>query len=228
MKRYAGWLLLTVCVIAMSYSCGDGDAAVVPEPPNRAPAAAGAIPPLETAATDTATVDVAGYFTDPDGDVLTYAASSSDRAVVTASVAASVVSLIAGTEKGVATVTVTARDPGGLTAAQSIAVTVVGKPGFLQVVLDYPEPNVGALVLFVEGPALDSLRAPPPLEAYDVALPSGVAVFVAGDIPQSGAILTFWTEDFTESDSYAASVTQGVGRDYDQLSVDGAVARVVP
>ena len=227
MKRSALWLLLTVCVIAMAYSCGDGQDAVVPERANRAPTTVGAIPALETAATDTATVDVAGYFTDPDGDALTYAVSSSNTALVTASVTASVVSVIAGVEKGTATVSVTARDPRGLTATQSIAVTVVGKSGFLQVVLDYAEPDVGAVVLIVEGPVLDSLKAQPDLEAYDIAVPGGVAVFLAGDLPQSGPILTFWTEDFTESGSYSASVAQAAGKDYDQRSVAGAATRVV-
>ena len=228
MKRSALWLLLTPGVIAVANSCGDGDDSVVPEPANRAPTAIGAVPPIETAATDTVTVDVAGYFADPDGDNLEYSATSSNTAVVTASVAASVVSLVAGIEKGTATVSVTARDPSGLTATQSVAVTVVGKPGFLQVVLDYPESDVGALVLVVHGPTLDSLKAQPNLEAYDVSVPGGIAVFIAGDIPESDPILTFWTEDFTESGNYAGSVPQAAGKDYDQRNVTGAAVRVVP
>lgn len=227
MKRFASGLILTTLVIAVAYSCGDGEDAVVPEPANRAPTPLGTIPGLEAAATDTAIVEVSGYFTDPDGHPLEYSASSSNTAVVGASVAANIVSLVAGIEKGGAAVTVTARDPGGLTATQSLQVTVVGKPGFLQVVLDYPERDVGALVLVVEGPALDSVAAGPDLDGYHVAVPGGLAAFIAGEIPQSGPILTFWSEDFTEARSYAASVKQAAGKDYEQRPVAGADALVV-
>lgn len=229
MKGSARWRLLTIGVVALANSCGDGEGTVIPEPEavNRAPTPQGSISPLEAAATDRVTVDVSGYFADPDGDALTYAVSSSDTAVVTASVAASVVSLVAGIVKGTAAVTVTARDPGGLTASQNIAVTVVGKPGFLRVVLDYPERDVGAVVLVVEGPSLDSLAAGPNLDAYHAVVPGGAMAFIAGAIPRSGPILTFWSEDFTELRSYTVSVTQAAGKGYEQRPVAEAAARVV-
>ena len=69
------------------------------------------------------TLDVAPYFTDPDGDALTYSAGSSRTSIVTAAVSGSTVSLTPAAA-GTATVTVTARDPGGESAPQSIAVTV--------------------------------------------------------------------------------------------------------
>ena len=70
-----------------------------------------------------ASVNVARYFTDPDGDALTYSASSSRTGVLTAAVSGSTVTLAPGAA-GTATVTVTARDPAGASATQSIAVTV--------------------------------------------------------------------------------------------------------
>ena len=72
-------------------------------------------------------VNVAQYFTDPDGDTLTYSATSSNAGVATSSVAGSTVKLTP-VGVGTATITVTARDPGGLTVTKSIAVTVAPEP----------------------------------------------------------------------------------------------------
>ena len=91
--------------------------------PNRAPEGVGTIPNQNLEPGRTMTFGVASYFRDPDGDGLTYAAASSAPAVV--SVAQSGTSLtMTGVASGSATITVTARDPGGLTAAQSFAATV--------------------------------------------------------------------------------------------------------
>ena len=68
-------------------------------------------------------MDVAPYFVDPNGDPLTYSAVSSNAAVVTTSVSGSTV-MLTPVSAGDATTTVTARDLGGLTATQSVAVTV--------------------------------------------------------------------------------------------------------
>ena len=72
---------------------------------------------------DEVTVDVSSFFSDPDGDELTYTAESSDAAVVAVSVSGSSLTATA-VAAGTATVTVTAADPGGLTATQSAEVTV--------------------------------------------------------------------------------------------------------
>ena len=98
-------------------------AGVAVQQPNRAPSAVGTIPALTLAPGDTATVDASGYFTDPDGDALTYTAMSSDSSVATASVSGSTVTITA-VAAGSATITVTARDPDGLTATQQAGVTV--------------------------------------------------------------------------------------------------------
>lgn len=91
--------------------------------PNRVPAAVGVIPSRELAVGDSAAVELSGYFGDPDGQGLAYAAAVSDTGVAGVSVAGSVLT-VAASAKGVATVTVTATDPGGLTAMQSFAVSV--------------------------------------------------------------------------------------------------------
>ncbi len=94
-----------------------------PPPANRAPTATGSIDAQTIPAGESVTVNVAGNFTDPDGNTLSFSAASSDDAVATASVSGSSVT-IEGVAAGSATVTVTASDPGGLSATQSIAVTV--------------------------------------------------------------------------------------------------------
>ena len=91
--------------------------------PNQAPVAVDAVPAQTIFVGDTASVDVAAYFEDPDEDALTYSVASSDAMAVAPSVAGSVVSLTAITQ-GMSTVTVTARDPDGLSAEQNIVVTV--------------------------------------------------------------------------------------------------------
>ncbi|MCZ0933709.1 MAG: Ig-like domain-containing protein [Gemmatimonadetes bacterium] len=96
---------------------------VTVETPNRAPAPSGSIPAQSLDPRQTARLDVARYFSDPDGDALRYAATTSNAGVVSASVSGSTVTLTA-VSPGTATVTVTATDPAGLSATQSVSVTV--------------------------------------------------------------------------------------------------------
>ena len=100
---------------------------------NRPPAAVGRLAPLTIGVEDgAASVEVAGALRDPDGDRLTYGASSSAPAVAWVSVAGSKVT-VTPVAVGTATVTVTATDAGGsnTTATQTFRVTV---PPFT----DYP------------------------------------------------------------------------------------------
>ena len=68
-------------------------------------------------------LDLTPYFHDPDGDPLTYAAVSANAAVATAGVAGDLLTLT-GVAAGAAAVTVTARDPHGGEASQTVIVTV--------------------------------------------------------------------------------------------------------
>ena len=85
--------------------------------PNRGPAVAEAIGPRTVFLGETAVVDLSGAFSDPDGDALTFEATSSDTTVVRVRVSESEVTLETAS-RGVATVTVTARDPAGGEAGQ--------------------------------------------------------------------------------------------------------------
>ena len=96
---------------------------VTVEPDNLAPEGVGTIPAETVTAGATGTVDVSSYFTDPDGDALTYRVANSNANVVRASVSGSSVT-ITGVGAGTGTITVTARDPRGLEATQELWVTV--------------------------------------------------------------------------------------------------------
>lgn len=102
---------------------GGGD---TPSGPNAAPEAARSLPRRTVPAGETsAPLDLAPYFTDPDGDPLRFAAVSSNTGVVIADLprGSSRLTLL-GVAAGEATVVVTARDPAGAEASQSMTVTV--------------------------------------------------------------------------------------------------------
>lgn len=120
---------MATLLVAWAAACGDGGGGggpLVPdrpETPNRAPEAVGSIPPVGLAAGEDVTFDVASYFSDPDGDALSYTAESADVSAVTASASRSIVTIVA-VAAGRANVTVAARDPAGLSASQAVEVTV--------------------------------------------------------------------------------------------------------
>ncbi len=98
--------MTAVLVALWTAACGDGATEPAPSP-NRAPVPSGTIPALTVAAGSTATVNVASYFSDPEGDALVYAATSSNPQTATVAVSGSVVTVTA-TARGETTVTVTA------------------------------------------------------------------------------------------------------------------------
>ena len=105
---------------------------------NRPPARVGTLAPLTLGVADAAvTVDVSGAFRDPDGDPLTYRASSSAPGVASVTVSGSRVT-VAPVAEGTATVTVTATDASGSnsTATQTFAVTVTATPSGDRAVLE--------------------------------------------------------------------------------------------
>ena len=83
--------LLALFVVALVSACGEGAIEPVPEPPNRPPAVAAAIPAQTIAAGETATVNVASSFSDPDGDALVFMAVTSNAAVATVAVSGTVI-----------------------------------------------------------------------------------------------------------------------------------------
>lgn len=120
------WLLLAL--VAGVASCG-GDGATPPAapppppPPPVAPVQVGTIPNQAIATGQSATLEVSAYFHDPDGGALTYTAASSAAGVVSVSLSGSTLTMV-GVADGTGTVTVMARDPDGLTAAQGFQVAV--------------------------------------------------------------------------------------------------------
>ena len=96
---------------------------------NRAPTKVGTIPTLNTAQTWNEQFDVSSYFSDPDGNTLTYAASSSDDTIADAGISSTDSSAVYvfGNGVGTATITVTATDPGGLTGTQTFSVEVAAE-----------------------------------------------------------------------------------------------------
>ena len=112
---------------------------------NRPPKAEGTIPAQTL--TENGTVwraNLAGYFSDPDGDPLTYRAGSSDAEVVAARISGSTVTIQPGTA-GTALVTVTATDGRRGLAYLSIEISVEALPAvnpsdftFVPVILDAP------------------------------------------------------------------------------------------
>ena len=95
--------------------------------PNRGPQPRGTVPNVMVPVGRTATVEASQYFSEPDGESLTYAASASDAGVASVSVAGSTITATAEA-KGSTTLTITASDPGGLTATQSFRFTVPNRP----------------------------------------------------------------------------------------------------
>ena len=110
-----------------------------PDPqPNRAPVPS-SLDAVEARVGEAVSVDLSGAFTDPDGDALTFAASS-----LPPGFALSPTGVLTGTASapGTASVEITARDPGGLSASLAVEMTVADAPD--------PEPPLppatGALV----------------------------------------------------------------------------------
>ena len=97
---------------------------------NRSPMAVGTLAALSLRVADGArSVNVSGAFEDPDGNPLTYDAWSSSESVATVSLSGSTVT-VTPVSGGTATITVTAEDAGGLSATQTLAVTVANRsPG---------------------------------------------------------------------------------------------------
>ena len=94
---------------------------------NRAPVASGTISDITTRVGRSATdVDLSPYFTDADGDTLTYSVVSSDTAKATASLSNATLT-VTPVAQGTATITATATDPDGAFATQTFTMTV--QPG---------------------------------------------------------------------------------------------------
>ena len=168
--------------------------------PNRGPEAVGRMPDAETFVGESVEIALADYFSDPDGDDLDYFASSSDEGVATVSVTDATLR-VASVGQGVATVTVTATDPGGLSATQAFTVTV---PNRVPVVSDpIPDAQVNVAESFeltlsdhFSDPDGDDLTyaATSSDEGVATASASGASLTVAG-VGQGAATVTVTATD---------------------------------
>ena len=122
-------VLLSVC-LALVVGCAeksDGGGSTGPTA-NQQPQPRGSIPPQELQEGAETEVNVASYFSDPDGDQLSYSASSQRTSIVSVVGASGSVVTIRGEGVGSVTVVVTATDPAGLNATQNLDVTVTERP----------------------------------------------------------------------------------------------------
>ena len=97
-----------------------------PHGPNRAPVALAPPRALLMLELDGEAVDLRPLFDDPDGDELVYEVASSAAAIATPEVSGPTLEVAAG-EIGAALIRITARDPAGLAAEQSLDVEVVAR-----------------------------------------------------------------------------------------------------
>ena len=132
MSRFRPWHLLALAAIPLMAVCGGGDngpdpVQPPPQQPNQAPLPVGSLGTVTIPLRGDVSVDVSSNFRDPDGDALTISATSSDPGIAGAQTDGPNVT-VTGVAPGTATITVTARDTGGLTATQQLGVTVNGPP----------------------------------------------------------------------------------------------------
>ena len=122
--NYVDFDLVTFAV-AQNASIATGN-----QPSNRAPIMKKTIPDEQIWNSFVGEVYAHDHFSDPDGDTLTYAASTTDSTIASVSVGGvgdSTVYIYANA-LGTVTITVTVTDPGGETASQAFSVTVVEQP----------------------------------------------------------------------------------------------------
>ena len=130
-------------------NCSSAVTVTVVSQANRAPVAVGTILSQTIEVNRWSIVTLTSYFNDPDSDRLDYSFATSKSIVATATSQGTQSVRIWGHGDGTATITVTARDPGGLEATQTISVTV-GAGGVPDLVVESPSvsnssPVTGAL-----------------------------------------------------------------------------------
>ena len=107
--------------------------------PNRAPAVVGSMNARTMVVGQKATIGLSPYFSDPDGDALTYAVTTSDPAVASVTASDDVLTVTARVRATV-TVIVTATDPGGMSAQHLFTVTIPNLAPY--VVVDIPQQTI--------------------------------------------------------------------------------------
>ena len=202
MPRFGPLLRLIAVAGAVAWTAGCGDSTPPPEP-NKYPRVTDLISSMTVFIGDTVVEDLSDHFTDPDGDALTYEATSSDPAIVAVSVTGSTLRIIA-VGKGEVTVKVTATDEEGLSAEMNIKVTVANRAPSMVDTISRVERYVGQDSVYVlsdyfvdpDGDPI-TFAARSSNEGVVLAHLSGDSVRVEG-VARGDAMLTFAA---TDSDS---------------------------
>ena len=181
---------------------------------NRGPAAVGTFPDLELGRGDRLTLPIDRYFSDPDRDDLSYSASTSDPEVARATTRRNLVALTAVSD-GQTTLTLTATDPGGLTATQTSRILVVGQANSPVAVDDIPEQTIAegsqrTLVIsgYFQDPNGDPLTYTATTEDAEVARATVSGPRVTLTAVSSGQ--TTLTVTATDPDSHSTTLTTPV------------------
>ena len=181
--------------------------------PNRPPLAIGEMTDREVIVGDSLTVDVSVFFSEPDGQALTYAAAA-DSSLLNASVAETILTVVA-IAKGTATVTLTAMDPGGLHAVQSFLVLVPNRPPLAEgsvpehtiEVADSAMIDVSPFFVDPDGDALSyAAVATDPLVASATVVESMITVMALAKGKAIVNVTATDTEGLTASQSFAVMV----------------------
>ena len=222
-------LALSVClilsvVIGLSSlsSCGGGggssrpgDQVIITPPGNRAPVSTGTFENIALTLEvgrpfRWGSDDLGNYFSDPDGDRLSYSAMSSDRNVAAATVSEpGPVAIVQAEGGGSATITVTAADPGGLTALQSFTVMVTDKTS---PPTDHSDTPAGATVIALDAPFTGRIDSPTDVDYFRLRIDTpgtltiqttgsadpDIAVFDAAGVEVPG-IPGSWIGDITQN-----------------------------
>ena len=208
---------------------------------NEAPTAKGTIPDqLLTPNGNAVSIDAYNYFSDPEGDALSYSAASSDTAIATTSISGSWVS-VSPLAKGTATITVTATDLGGLSADQTFSVLTDQPPTTVGTIPDQEVMATKTLSLNVssyfsdpEGDALTYAATSDDTATADVTV-SNDTVALQGKVEGTATITVTVTDTSgsTATQTFALTVTPfnsppvPVGTIPDQSVVDGGEAATV-
>ncbi len=123
----AGVCVAVALSVLVAGACIESEDTMEPTPVNEAPVAVGVVPPVTVAAGNHVTVDVSGFFQDPDGDPLLYGAGTSNALVAGVSVSGSMMTVV-GVGTGQAAGLLFARDQAGGEAVQNFLITVPNQP----------------------------------------------------------------------------------------------------
>ena len=141
-----GTATITVTASDGSLTVQDEFTVTVGAPANNAPVLNLSLPDITVTVGQNSSTqpDLDDYFSDPDGDTLSYSAESSNNSRATVTINSNNELIVRGVAIGSVTITVTATDPGGLSASDTLTATV-------EAALPPPAPGVPANLRIVRG-----------------------------------------------------------------------------